>query len=1067
MSAGRAMKLRYIWTGLVCTAVAGIAQSADLGTQDYFSFQIASSGNAGALDKLFEKNTELPFLRIEQRGSLYVLRAGFWADAATAKSALSAPERQLGLLRIAVYKPSAIVRKNWTSQQDVDPKEPVIQGSAPVASTEKLRPFDEQDYVLAFDTLVAAGDLKRAFAIAQKAVQSIPLDRAWRLRLAKISQWTQRPEIAAEQWVYLFEQGDHSAETVAKVIAFAPSTDRPALALRAWGIHARQKSMTDAQWQGVYNLYDAAADPAAGAAFFVAQYQQTPQPIFLEFAARLAEGAGDDTQAETLYLKRAQQEPFSLDSILRVVTNQIRSGKLTEALEVMKTYEARVPENAADFWRMLSQLAWDLRDNDTARRGYEHYTLQVQSGPPDWERLILLLQENHPAQAAEMAIKSYNKFGHIEHLLLGLSLYATLADTEAQTRVFAALGDKAEAIAAKETRFLLLRARYYQIQKNLDAAWIDLRRARAQAPADVDVLLANLWFLVDNKKTAELGILLKAHALFALNQEPLWTAYAAASQLLDHPREATRWYEKILSIKKDDPLMLLNFADVRERLGQIGIADRLRRHAWLQLKTHSHEFQQWPATTMTAELLALTRLSMLNQPGDPGMALVRQLVHPLHGDQQPQQAEDIQTLVLGWSILKGQSHNAKSWMWRRYLHHMAKQAPLWAQAQTALELNDRPAMEALLLRSSDKLPIYNRYDIAYTLGHQQEALNTAFQGMSRQEDGALHDRYRQHVPQQAHYFQVETQSDTSGDLDSNRLQFETRLAITPDVFIVLTGSGQSLTVKEPTLAGLPSGQERVESIEVQWAGTDKRNSLALQQRDSLASGAGLLWRTSVQWDNHLSTDYVASYHAPSQISPAMRIAGYEDSIGTTVSYVFGKREYLRVTPQFANYFTQYGSFLGSGRSLDVEAGYRLRIEYPDWRIRVFAKDSQWSRADLLDAATFQRLPQDTQTAISNNVLDGIALFIPASSFRTGACIDMGENLAGQNVQLTYTRAWRPFGTVCLSQDSESGQGYSSTLGLAGSITGEDHIRLQWESTQGATPTKANTNAVTLRYRHYF
>jgi hypothetical protein len=132
---------------------------------------------------------------------------------------------------------------------------------------------------------------------------------------------------------------------------------------------------------------------------------------------------------------------------------------------------------------------------------------------------------------------------------------------------------------------------------------------------------------------------------------------------------------------------------------------------------------------------------------------------------------------------------------------MAKQAPLWAQAQTALELNDRPAMEALLLRSSDKLPIYNRYDIAYTLGHQQEALNTAFQGMSRQEDGALHDRYRQHVPQQAHYFQVETQSDTSGDLDSNRLQFETRLAITPDVFIVLTGSGQSLTVKGPTLAG--------------------------------------------------------------------------------------------------------------------------------------------------------------------------------------------------------------------------------------------------------------------------
>jgi hypothetical protein len=256
-------------------------------------------------------------------------------------------------------------------------------------------------------------------------------------------------------------------------------------------------------------------------------------------------------------------------------------------------------------------------------------------------------------------------------------------------------------------------------------------------------------------------------------------------------------------------------------------------------------------------------------------------------------------------------------------------------------------------------------------------------------------------------------------------------------------------------------------MEIQWTGKGNRNSLSLQQRDSVAPGTGLVWLSSVQWDSRLSSDHTVSYHAPSQISPAMRMAGYEDSIGATLSYAIGKREYLRLTPQFANYFTQYGSFLGNSSSLNVEAGYRLRIEYPDWRIRVFAKDSRSTRADQLDTATFLRLPQITQTAINNKTLDGVALFIPASSFSTGACIDMGENLAGQNIQLNYTRAWRPFGNMCLNQDNASGQGYSSTWGLAGSITGEDHIRLQWESTQGATPSKANTNAVTLRYRHYF
>lgn len=80
---------------------------------------------------------------------------------------------------------------------------------------------------------------------------------------------------------------------------------------------------------------------------------------------------------------------------------------------------------------------------------------------------------------------------------------------------------------------------------------------------------------------------------------------------------------------------------------------------------------------------------------------------------------------------------------------------------------------------------------------------------------------------------------------------------------------------------------------------------------------------------------------------------------------------------------------------------------------------------------------------------------------------MGENIGGQNLQLNYSRAWRPFVNACLNSDTVAGPGFNTTLGVAGSLSGEDHMRLQWDSTQGSEPAKGNSNTLSLRYRHYF
>ena len=1006
------MKHQWMFVGATFAAsLTGGPHAAPLASNGYHSVQITIEPDARALEKPFGEHVSLPFVRTQQ--SL--------------------------LLSVPSAKPT----------------------------NESLRAFDPQDYALAFDALLGAGDLQRAFDVAQKAVQSVPQDRAWRLRLAKVSQWTQHPQVMAEQWIALFQQGDHSPGTLAKVIELAPLADRPLLALQAWAIYAQQRSPSDAQWRDILALYESAAQPTSGSEFFAEQFKKNQHPLLLEYAARLAQNAGDDSRAETLYTQRAGMEPFSLDSVLRAVVSQVRRGKMREALALMESHEARIPADALEFWRLLGQVAWEMRDYDVARKGYARYARLPQADSSDWSRLIFLVRREHPGQAADLAMEAYKKFGLTDQLLLALGIYAELGDMATLARVFAALGDSAALLASKETRFLLLRAQFYQKRKDSQAAWGDLRRAMGIAPDDADVLLATLWFLIDSHRTADLAIFLRSHGAAAENQPSMWAGYAAANQLLERHREAVRWYDRLVKAKADDPLVLLNYADARERIGQHGMADRLRRHAWQQLKLRFPDPEALRAVGQSSELLAFARLSLLNQPADPGLALVRQLVSQMRGLSTGEQDSQTLALVLGWAIVKEQLPNARSWMWRRYSQQSLSQAPLWGQAQVALKLDDRPSMDALLLRSSGTLPIYNRYDIAYALGHRQQAIDIAFKGMVPQEDEPLYDRYRQHVPLVANYLQVDGQAERGNEMDSNRLHFETRLAINPRVFLILGGTTQQQAGKDPIFAALAPSHDQLGSAEIQWMGPRGSTSLTLFQRDALAGWTGLRWAHAYQWDARLNLDAVLSYHTASLISQPMRVAGYEDSLSANLSYSLGKREYVRLIPQFSRYYTQFGDFLGSGQSLDVEAGYRVRTEYPDWRVRGFARYLQFSRADAFDGASLARLPVDVQAGVSTGALYPVAYFIPDGSTRAGVCMDMGENLGGQNLQVTYSRAWRPFANACLSHDTVAGPGFNASLGLAGSITGEDHLRVQWDSTQAIAPSKGSANTLTLRYRHYY
>jgi polysaccharide biosynthesis protein PelB len=1095
----RLLVLAGVW-GTACGAHAIETQTeSPVPGQDYYSWQIIS-GSPKSLEKIYRHYSELPYVRIERRGDLYVLRAGFWPSSQAARAALAQRLGKDALIRIAAYRPDAIVRRNWETTPEVKATDSLTQDmplrpvkpapasltsmvtdsparvqtktqSMPVREAGDLKPFDAADYALAFNVFMGAGQTEQAFRLAQKAVASVPMDTDWRRKLARLCDWTKRPQLAWTHWSHLFQQGDHSDEVVNAVLRLAPMTEQPELAIAAWDVRAARQEPTPAQWTDLYRLFDMAGQSGQGSVYFERQYRSKADPKFLEQAAQMAVNAGDDERGLRLYTERAKLQPFSMDATLHAVVTLIRRDRMREAYVLMQAVSPEVRADAEEFWRLLGNVAWELQEAAGAEKAYQNFVHRPEATAGDWSRLIYLVRQRHPKQGADLALEAYRRYGNTDNLMLALGIYAQAGDVAGQARVFKQLSPADLVLLEADVQFLVIRGRFYQSQGELDKAWADLRRALNHSPEDSEIAVPALWFLIDTGRKQELERMLRTLAPLAQKESAYWMPLAAGYHALDRYKEALDWYRKEVLRIPDDNLLLLNYADALARVNLVGMAERVRRHAWFKLQ------EKYPKPSIQAplddqpELLALARLAILNTPGDPGLALMRQVVSQLRGlSEEPTKTKQTRDLILGWAISKEQFQNARSWMWLNYARQANEDqsAPLWGESQTALQLSETQTMDQLLLQQADRLPVYNRYDTAYALEHWPKALNVAYEGMLRNEvDEPLHDRYRQHTPLHAHYVQMRAATEDYGSLNVNSLQMEAHLVLEPKWHLILGWAQNTQSSSDLGTAPFVPGGEQLSSLGLRWLGGQGDTAASLFQRNEMAGNLGLklsqIWRTS----QRLIFDGSAGLRVDSTDSLPLRVGGYEDNVRMGFNYVISKREYLRYGLRLARFSTQFGDYLGSGQNHSLELGYRIRTEYPDFRVRVFAEQYNYNYDGSVGPQALNRLSPDVLGQISTGNLEAVKYFLPQGSTSLGACLGMGENLAGQNIQDIYTRALRPFFDVCTTNNSLNGAGYSGTLGLAGAITGEDHFSIRMEQSSGGTGSGALSKIWALRYRHYF
>ncbi len=1062
---------------------------------DYYSWQIAT-GQPHELQKLFQRYRNLPYVRVERRGTQHVLRAGFWASASAAREVLKQDLSAKTLIRVASYRPDAIVDQNWQPQRPsatpvsantATPAAAAIVASPPISPAPSaaaafdfrqapgtLRPFNQEDYALAFRVFLGNRDLPRAFSIASEAVRSVPSDLEWRRKLARLADWTNQPLLAWEHWNYLFQHGDRTTETTTAVLRLAPLAGQPGPAITVWQTRAERSNLTPQQWEDLLALFEMTDRVPEASRYFESQYRRYGDLKLLEYAAQLADYTGDDTRALVLYQERANTKPFSLEAITRAVLYLIRKDRLQDAFALMQAHRDEVPPDANEFWRTLGNTAWELQESAAAESAYRMYAQGKDATVSDWSRLIYLARQRSPTLGAELSLNAYQRFGRLDDLLFTLDIYSQLADYNSQRRVIKGLSPAQLQLAQASPQFLLLRAQLYQRQGEPDKAWVDLRQAMALAPGNSQMGASALWFLIDQGRTTDMATLLRVLQQESPNNPDYWLAFAAGNQVLNRHRGALGWYQKVVRRQNDDVLVLLSYADALENVGKFGMADRVRRHAWLRLRDKASTDATAQRIESRPDLLALAQLTLRNQPGDASLQLVRGVVAQLRGlppDLTPEPAQ-VQNLVLGWAVSSNQFANARSWMWLNQARREGKGSapPIWGESQVALQLTDTPVMNRLLSQRAASMPEYNRYDTAYALGHTDQALQIAFDSMQRNPDEEnMYDRYRQHAPQASHYLQYRlSNTATDGVLSDRTQQVEARLQVAQNMQLLLgwTQTGQSTT--EPTLGTwLPSGQH-LGIVGLQWQRKAGDTDMRVFQRGEFSSQVGATLEQTWNWSPRLVLSGGLGYRAESLDSTPLQVGGQEDHLRLGTSYALGNRTALRAGVRWAQYQTQTGDELGAGQITDLELSYRLRLEYPDVRMRLYTSDQAFSYADN-GAAVLAHLPSATSAALTVAGIDPIRYFVPEASTTSGACMDFGENLQGQNLQEIYTRAVRPFMEWCALDNSRYGGGYSGTIGLAGSLIGPDHLQLRLEQNEGGVGSTNGslTRSWSLRYRYYF
>ncbi|MBS0506543.1 MAG: tetratricopeptide repeat protein [Proteobacteria bacterium] len=953
----------------------------------------------------------------------------------------------------------------------------------PAAAQPPALPFDDKTYTLGYEVFLENRKLDDAWAIANAAVRQNPADMRWRERLAQVSEWTQRPAVALENWLAVARQTNQPAAWQA-VLRLAPGQFDDAALVQALRHQLRGRPEDLGLMRALVDAQERLGEPEPAIAYL---RQHARSPAALELLARLAERAGQpDLALDSWRQLLADPAQITAERAMHAAVLALQHQQPDLGLQWLQAVQERPPaaaDGAAELWRFTAGLAESRESNQLAIAAYRKLLATQQAEVDDYDALIRLLQRQHPLEAAPVALLAWDRYDEPRHLIEALSMYANHHQWSEFGRALALLdaapGATRHSLARlrQSAQFLRLVGGYHQDAGRPAQARADYEAALRLDPGSSDTRQALLWLLIDGNDARALRELLARHEPAWSAEEELHDSLAGAYQALSLPQVAlTRYLTPHVAEHQGDFLWLMNYADALEQNQESDRAWRLRRHLlsqqWQaaqqgangQRLSRAQARQRW----LTEEGLDATRriararLVLMQQPGDPAQEVLRELLR-LDGDAQGNYSNAAAETAIGWLQDAGEYSAERGFLRHQYARSQAQRAnrPLWAEITLALAEDDKAATGQLLQQFDERLPRYDRINAAVAVGDVRLAQSAAFETQGDQpDDNPLHLQLSDNLLAFSDQAGTRLARRQLGVLDENQVDAQFHLAISPRLSLELDLSRIRRSVAAPDLLR-DVAHEEIAAVLLRWRHADGETRVRAANRRGYATTTPLSLEHEQRLDNRLSLRGELGWHLPSEESVPLRMGGMKTRVTAHLRYQATRQDSLLLSRWSEQYRLQTGAEVGRGRHTAVEYMHALRQEAPTWELGAFWSSHRFERRHPFFLGQ-EGLELQQRFMPPGAGAMGIDYFLPQSFQFYGLRLSSNMRYAQD-----YTRALRPYASLSLTHHSLLGAGYDLRLGLAGSWLGADHLRLGFGLSKSGVQSLGLTRLLEMSYRLHF
>lgn len=719
----------------------------------------------------------------------------------------------------------------------------------------------------------------------------------------------------------------------------------------------------------------------------------------------------------------------------------------------------------------------------------------------DFSKLIQYY-DRAPIDAGRIAETMWRKGGELEQLHMALYYYTRARAYRRIEELLAGLTPEQVREAESSAAFLMRRAEYRRLMGDYGGWLVDLRHAAGKADADSETHAALLWALLDRGTDGEVRAAMESFRSEAENDPNLWAAYAAGAMRFQDGRKALHYLHKLQNGQSADPLWLNLVADAYDALGQTSKAWSIRRQAWIDLH------HQWSAKGVKGasaaqsdaddtDTEAPTRIDLQSQmvalgrifaSGDVSRALVMQMLRrdqidaaarqakpgasdshsllgnmdglpPLHVAKtekeiahQNQVAAVSREVVLAWAMSSESNELARAWLARHYARQL--QRPAYAEMAIALDSNDLDKVDRLMERRVGRLAVTSQIEASRRLGQLSAAQTQAFEAQDRaRTDDALQETLQDALLFNAQAIDAKVTAQRQKPLDSVEYSLGAGVRLWDGYALNASSVLRDQHSTDRTQLNNVPGSDRHTELALSYRDAGKQWVLGAGRRDALRSFDTA--RLEAGWNQEGRVSYTAQlgYNQPATESAQLRVGGMKDVAGLGATWRLGLREFVSARAEYSSFHGQDRSGLGHGWVYDVEAGYRIRTQYPDYTVRVVATRGNYSaKAGALTPVMQQLLP-------AGSAPGSTGFYMPQNFTQTGVLFGFGTDLLE-----SYTRKWRPFMELGVLHDTRSGHNFHGQFGVAGSVFGGDHLSLYVLHDTAARNTGTPLTEVGLRYR---